>query len=265
MKYLITGRTGTDKNALAKSLAAQGFSVLKTYTTRPKSDDNDNSHIFISQEEADNYPDKFIPVVINGYEYFSTKEDVEKADVCVVDIQNIKDLTETFPDTSFHIAYVETPYDELRKEMAVKRAEDPLKEAAAFDKKNAAENERFTEFEKILNDPESLIAENCRAIHRIENDYSEGKMYEWAVYLTGHKAKFDRMLKIIDTCLETDILKPGSRPGTVNVAYRKKDSSGIHTKDVSVELFTDDIFACDEGIASIMRAYLSLPVNLQLE
>jgi hypothetical protein len=69
---LIIGRSGSGKDFLARELAKNGLSQVKSYTTRPPRYEGEDTHIFISAEEASRTEGKIATTVINGYEYFAT-------------------------------------------------------------------------------------------------------------------------------------------------------------------------------------------------
>ena len=53
--FLVMGESGSGKDTITKELSNKyGLKVLKSYTTRPKRYDDEDTHIFISEEEFDN-------------------------------------------------------------------------------------------------------------------------------------------------------------------------------------------------------------------
>ena len=77
---LIAGRTGSGKNTYADILKEKGYKAVISYTTRPKRYETEDTHIFISNEEADIIEDKVASTTINDYKYFATKKQIQDAD-----------------------------------------------------------------------------------------------------------------------------------------------------------------------------------------
>ena len=86
MKILIIGRSGSGKSTLANYLTEKyGLKQLESYATRPMRVKNEKGHRFITPEEAKNFTDRVAETVINGYEYFATRQQVDECDVYVID------------------------------------------------------------------------------------------------------------------------------------------------------------------------------------
>lgn len=148
---LIIGRTGSGKDYLARLLAKKGFSVLKSYTTRPKRSEDEDTHIFITPEESAAITDKVATTVINGYEYFATAEQVKNNDVYIIDPIGMDELTKNMPDEIFEVVYVSADREE-RKLNAVRRVatDKKIKEEKIFNARSASEDEQFSDFEDKL-------------------------------------------------------------------------------------------------------------------
>lgn len=251
-KYLLIGRTGVGRHTLADLLTLCDLHV---------------SDVYFRKDYENACQDEIITVETSDNKYFFKKSDIETADACLINPDMLNGILDAFPDTSFHIVYIETPYDELRVEMAAKRLAGSDEELEKFNLQNDSENEMFTEFEKLL-DSNTPIRDNCRAIHKVENDFSDGRLDEWAAYLKNCKIQFDRMIKIVNTCLENNILNHGESPDTVKCAFHKPESTMPHDicyKNVPVELFADSLFADKEGFNAILTEYLRIPSALGLD
>ena len=152
MIYLIVGRTGSGKDYLANKLVEKGFKAVKSYSTRPPRYEGEDSHIFISKEESPKYTDKVATTQIGEFEYFATAKQVNESDIYIIDPKGLYELTDNMPDETFVVIYVFAEDDSQRKIRAIKRVakEDKIKEEEVFDKRNAAEDEQFTDFEHTL-------------------------------------------------------------------------------------------------------------------
>lgn len=252
MIYLIAGRTGSGKDYLANLLAAQGLKLVKSYATRPKRNEDEDSHIFISPEESDNYPDKVAYTKIGDYEYFATAQQVSECDAYIIDPVGIDVLTKNMPDETFHIVYVSAD-DMDRKINAIKRAEDKIKEEEIFDNRDMAEDQQFTEFENKL----KTIAEggntpfeaNVTRIYKYENEYNEQASANYAKYLLRLKTQHDKFAAIVTECANMDIIHiQDGKCAVVN-----NDGS---THYETIEHFTDVVLGDDTGVASLMKAFV---------
>ena len=86
MQLFIIGRSGRGKDTLANYLAdKKGMKVLKSYTTREPKFEGEDSHIFISEDEVDNYPNKVASTVLNDTIYFATQEQYDDSDIYIID------------------------------------------------------------------------------------------------------------------------------------------------------------------------------------
>lgn len=147
MKTLILGRSAVGKDYLANQLSKK-FSLkgVKSKTTRPIRFLHEDTHIFVNQETADKEVNKVAETKINGYTYYATEEDVEKADFYIIDPLGLYQLVDNMPETRFHVIYIICP-DELRCKRFMERGKTTAEE---FYERNNAEKERFDEFEHTL-------------------------------------------------------------------------------------------------------------------
>ncbi len=257
MIYLIVGRTGAGKDYLVSKLKEHGLSVVKSYATRPKRDENENTHIFITPEEAKEYTDRVAETTINGYEYFATRKQVEESDIYIIDPNGIKVLTKLMPDATFHIVYVYADNMERRLH-AVSRAENKIKEEQVFDERNASENDQFDEFEdaiKHIHD-DFRFTTNVTAIDTYYNQYDELGMDNYCKTLIMHKELHDRMTKIVQECADMEIVRYADNDKTKLLVTNKKSDS---TRSVTIEQFTDIVLNNPHGMRDIMQQYIMSP------
>lgn len=147
MKTLILGRSAVGKDYLANKLSKKfGLKGVKSKTTRPIRFLHEDTHIFVNQETADKEVNKVAETKINGYTYYATEEDVEKADFYIIDPLGLYQLVDNMPETRFHVIYIICP-DELRCKRFMERGKTTAEE---FYERNNAEKERFDEFEHTL-------------------------------------------------------------------------------------------------------------------
>ncbi len=234
MIYLIVGRTGAGKDYIAGKLQEKGLKVVKSYATRPKRYDTEDSHIFVTKEEANAITDKIATTEINGYEYFATATQVRESDIYIIDPAGLYELTENMPDETFHVLYVHADTMD-RKIHAVARAEDKIKEETVFDKRSESENEQFTEFEDKLSKigTEFPFRKNITWINQFENTYDTEHTEQLIDYLVADKEIHEKMSNIVTECAKLSITERDEDTGKIKVLG----------KDDSVKLATDEQFA----------------------
>lgn len=244
MINLIAGRTGRGKDWFAKILENNGFKLLKSYSTRKPRFEGEDTHIFITNEEADAIPatEKVATTEINGVKYFATKQQLEECNVYIIDPKGIYELAKNCPDEDFHLLYITADDDEARQH-AIDRATDSDNEVAIFDSRFAAEDEQFTAFEKQLElydaRKENDIPKNINVVHLIKNDFDD----EFAKCALGI-VKFDKartnMLEIVNWCIENNQLIKTDDEGKILVTFvGDKEKTDVYvSKDVFIDLMT---------------------------
>ena len=158
-KILIIGRSGSGKDTLAMALTEKfGMKQLCSTTTRPRRYDGEDSHIFVSEAEAEKLKERVAETVINGYQYFATKQQFEECDIYVIDPRGLEYLCKKAPNSPLCVVYVHAE-DGVRKERAIKRADDAEEAAKVFEKRHADEDEQFSDFERnvYLSKEEKLL------------------------------------------------------------------------------------------------------------
>ena len=171
MKWLIVGRTGTGKDYLANRMREEGMRIVKSYATRPKRSADEDTHIFISKDEAKAIAEaeKAAKTVIRGYEYFATKKQVMDSDAYIIDPNGVYDLVHNMPDTPFGIIYI-TADEAASTRAAVARADNTEEEEKVVSDRKEAEAMQFDAFEARM-DASLPIADNIVMVVRVTNDY----------------------------------------------------------------------------------------------
>lgn len=252
MIYLIVGRSGSGKDYLANLLAKQGMNLVKSYTTRPPRYEGEDSHIFVSVEDAAKITDKVAITHINGYEYFATKSQVEASDAYIIDPNGLDVLTKNMPDTTFNIVYVESDYM-TRKLHAIKRADDKIKEEKIFEARDADENDQFSAFEdklqSLIDHKDLPFTSNITRIYKYVNDYNENSAKDYAEYLIQLKKKHDKFTDIVTECINLELIH--SKDNKCMVI--NNDGSSYYT---TIEHFADTVLGDDKGVSALMQTYV---------
>lgn len=146
---LIIGRTASGKDSLVNKLCERtGLKQLISYSTRPRRENEGNTHIFVSEKEYQKMlTDGKVAVDTNiaGNYYWSTIEQLYETDIYIIDYIGYKKLKElNLPNLRLVSVFVNTP-DEVREERALKKRKD---DKLVFRKRSLDEAAQFREMLK---------------------------------------------------------------------------------------------------------------------
>ena len=147
---LILGMSGAGKDTYAmllkEELEKRGFPSggVLSYTTRPRRTASEDTHIFISTEEAALLTDRVAETTINGNLYFATRKQVQEAAYYIIDPDGLYELCRRMPDEKFDVIYI-VASEKVRMIRAMSRG-NGAKEAEVFQKRAQDEKERFEAF-----------------------------------------------------------------------------------------------------------------------
>ncbi len=259
MKYLIVGRTSSGKDYLAKKLVQQGLKQVISYTTREKRTPDEDTHIFITPQEASTYTDKVAYTVIDEAEYFATREQVHESDIYIIDPRGLDMLVKNMPETEFQIIYVHAD-DDQRRIHAVQRAENKIKAEEKFISRDASEDDQFTEFEEIVYEKmnsEACFPDNVTSVILIENDFKEESAERYMKMLLNRKEQIRRMCMIVNDCVSLGILRtPENDDRHILVTYY--ENGNLVEKEKTIENCAMRILGDPEGFHEVMSQYLLL-------
>lgn len=265
MKFLIVGRSGSGKDELKRHLESQyGWKFVKSYTTRPKRTPDEDTHIFISHEEAAKIPEKekvavtFIKNNTNTPdEYFATMQQVQEADAYIIDPKGVKMLLENMPKETFEIIYMQAQSEEKRKEMACARYEDKNEALRIFEKRCESEKEQFDAFETSLKDG-SFGTPNCTVARPIFNEYTEEDMESIAANVHTKKLVYKKLVPMVDDLMQEHLVNvsPNGEP----IVFIRDHDEPDNTKQVEVtkEQFVQQMYHSQEGFATCISSWLDL-------
>ena len=90
--FLFVGKSASGKTTIANMLEANGYTQIQSYTTRPERYKGETGHTFISEEEYSQLENNMAYTFYNNYHYCTTLEQVQNADIYVVDVEGVKTL-----------------------------------------------------------------------------------------------------------------------------------------------------------------------------
>ena len=149
--FLIAGESGSGKDSLVNKLCEEtGLQQLISYSTRPRREDEGNTHIFISKDEIEQYKDSMIAYTqIGEFEYFSTIQQLDTSDIYIVDPKGIDYLKSKIMLSNYYnslyrfvVIYINTPFY-IRYDRAINIRKD---DCSTFIKRVRAEENQFNNF-----------------------------------------------------------------------------------------------------------------------
>lgn len=159
----IVGRTSSGKDYISKRLSTiLNYPLVVSHTTRPKRDNETNGveHWFDNKEEFDTLMQNNTVIAytkIGEYEYCALLEDIGDNAIYIIDAKGIEYLKQNFKDKiKLKIIYVYCD-EYIRRARASTRSDFKT----AWEDRNKAEDEQFTEFE--ANRPWDLLIDNSHA------------------------------------------------------------------------------------------------------
>lgn len=88
---LIVGESGSGKSTICDELTkSYGLKQVKSYTTRPRRSADEDGHTFVNDEEFDKLENMCAFTLFNGYRYCATSEQVDNADLYVIDPKGVE-------------------------------------------------------------------------------------------------------------------------------------------------------------------------------
>lgn len=104
--YLLIGRSASGKTTIANMLTEKyGYQSVSSYTTRPPRYYGEVGHIFVDNETFDQLGELAGFVEYNGYRYGTTIQQVDDADIYVIDPIGAEYLLDKYTDRPICIIY----------------------------------------------------------------------------------------------------------------------------------------------------------------
>lgn len=140
----LMGRTASGKDFLSNKLCERtGLNKLISYTTRPRRENEGDTHIFITDEDYQQLEDSgqiATYTQIGQYRYCCTIDQLYENDVYVIDPIGIKNLKKLdLPNLRIVTVFINVP-DDVREDRALNKRND---NKSAFRIRSHAEREQF--------------------------------------------------------------------------------------------------------------------------
>lgn len=140
----VLGRTSCGKDTLVGKLCERtGLTAITSYTTRPRRENEGDTHIFSTKEAYDQMQSEgniAAYTEIAGNYYWTTIDQLYEHSIYIIDYKGVETLKQlNLPNLRLVTIFINTP-DDVRKNRALnKRGDDRL----VFMKRNIAEREQF--------------------------------------------------------------------------------------------------------------------------
>lgn len=140
----IMGKTASGKDSLVNTLCQRtGLTAITSYTTRPRRNNEGDTHIFSTKEEYEQMKangNVAAYTEIAGNIYWTTIDQLYEHSVYIIDPKGVSTLQQlNMPNLRLVTVYINTP-DDIRKERALnKRGDDKF----TFLKRDIAERDQF--------------------------------------------------------------------------------------------------------------------------
>ena len=263
VKVLIVGRTATGKDYLANELKSRGMTLLKSHTTRPKRSDDEDTHTFITNEEYDaiDKSNVIAHTEINGNKYFATKDDVLNCDVYIIDVNGLRQISESMPDTPVIVVHM-TANEEERKKRFIKRSGlDENKALKEYKERTESENAQFSEFEKILADNELSKIGNNFTVITVRNNFLPSVIVEVADFITNSIRQHSEIIGLVDKASDMGLFNKDA-DGRIEVKISNKDE--VITTHESPDVFALKILSDHDVIGRLVSDMLILGFSFNL-
>lgn len=252
LKYLLLGRKGSGREFFQKLLETNGLTVAKSYTTREKRDSNDVMHRFVTKEQAANVENKILTTEHDGFVYFYTKDEIEKADIIPIDPENVKTICQLYPDAVFRIIEIMASNDD-RIAHSTTDADDKLLTEEEFLAACEAENEAFSAFEDIMT-TQKLNVDNIFIAHIANNDFTaNADIYKWPEKIITAKRVFSKTLIILEELKNHAVFVYDADKNKYRIWLSEDDF-----RDISPDQMAETILVDPEGMKCVMTSWLSL-------
>lgn len=235
MIYLIVGRTAAGKDTFAKILEEYGMNIVKSRTTRPKRDANDDSHIFVKDIEDG----ALARNTICGHDYYILPEDLEGKDAYIVDPKGALDIAKTLPNTAFVIAFIDADY-EIRKDAYLKRNLYATDED--FEERNSFEDADMTKMVDNIKGDKSISKCNwpdniVLATYISNNHKNKVTLAAKAAAVAGTKNAADNTKAIIEIAIKAGVLEENPKNSSEILGKTNEGKITATSKDImSVDL-----------------------------
>lgn len=121
---MIVGLMGSGKDTIMSEVSRRiPIKILRSYSTRPKRFDSENTHTFINKYEFGKLKNKIAVSIINKEWYGTTENQIEECDIGTYDNNGAKEIIKNYKgNKQIKIIYVDVP-ENIRLQRMLKRGD----------------------------------------------------------------------------------------------------------------------------------------------
>lgn len=133
--FLIVGMSGSGKTTIVEALEKEySLTSIQSYTTRPKRNENETGHIFVSDDEFSKLKDIAAYTEFDGYKYCATSKQIDNTDLYIIDPKGIDYFKEHYKGhKDIKIIYIDSPFTALYERMVFRAEKNNIPYLTAVD------------------------------------------------------------------------------------------------------------------------------------
>lgn len=270
------GPAGSGRGRLAALLHAndENLTVLSPFIVGP-SKNRPRPFLFgsvISQEDADKIPDKILSVHINGTDFFTTKRELERSDIWILDPAVVNDAVAMFPGESFvPVSMLIADEDAALKAVSASAEHgglDPERASASTAARWFAEKQKYEKFVEDTSAAASAshtgvyVNPNIAFVRRCNNDHKPETIEDLCRVILS-SARIQAHLKtIMEQLCMLDAVKCDEHNRLY--AVQNGEERMISCDMMAACLLADAQQSSDSQFAHILSMWLAQPMNLSV-
>lgn len=276
MKHIIVGPAGSGRGRLASLLHANGenLAVLSPFIV-DLNKSQPRPFLFgsvISKEDADRIPGKVLSIRNNGVDFFTTKQELERSDIWILDPAVVNDAVAMFPDESFVPVSMLIADEDAALKAVSGSAEhsglDPERAAASTAARWFAEKQKYEKFAEDTSASASAVHTgvyvnpNIAFVRRCNNDHKPETVEDLCrVILSG--ARIQAHLR---TIMEQLCMLGAVKCDEYNrlCAVQNGEERMISCDMMAACLLADAQRSSDSQFAHILSMWLAQPMDLSV-
>ena len=150
----------------------------------------------------------------------------------IVDIDDIAEIVNKHRNNSYAVIYI-MALDTVQRKFDFLRGEsNKLKAENAFNEKNSAENEKYTNFEKNIAD---IVPKNVLCIYRYVQNFNESETERYIDFIKSEHVLYTALEKIVDGNIKANVVQ--SKDNMIYLSDNNDpDKNRLITKDELIRI-----------------------------
>lgn len=265
MKFIITGPTCSGKAKLAKILETNGLSILEPYVTQEPDDKHNLYFKVLANEQELQHPDKICLMTDFGPPQFTTSQDVESADVMILNPDAMFQIIELFPEHTFVIIHMQIGDETAAADIYAKRFKNQDDAKRKYTEIQQAEKSQFNaltdKIDALINNKSANA--NCRLCATFINQYDPKAMHQLAAKLLSRKKIHDNLKTIVYQCVNLGIFSQDKTGKAVVVVENNNNAQQVSlSDDVLTTVLLTDAENMPNGLSDMLMEWLGYSIKI---